>query len=170
MVSSEEKPYETPSGIRAIHTEKHTVQIIYEFLCQSASPVTNTPALTHWFNPWRSRINQKVGVDVSGGCLGSCHSVPITVVSAHTHQYVTIRTRNLFLSLHSNTSLSLQPHLLPCCEDTGQQMKSSHLCTVHYRSLAKNETWALQLLFLLLWAAVRCSLCGRLPLILHSRN
>ncbi len=98
---------------------------------------------------------------------------------AYTHQYVTIRVRNtctharkpgqtLSLSFththtHTHTFYCCVPTLLcPCSllcweDDTGWLMKSRRLCTVHYRSSAKNETWALQLLFLFVWAALLCS-------------
>lgn len=67
---------------------------MHEFLCLSASPETHILALTHWFNPWHSRINQKVG----GLCVEWVFEF-LSQCSYHcglpyTHQYVTIRVRN----------------------------------------------------------------------------
>lgn len=151
------------------------------FVCLVLLHQTHTHAHTHWVNPWHSRVNQKVGVCVLSGrpvavflSLWSCLHPSICHYKRQKYMHENWDRISLALShislLHSNTSLSLRPPLLPCWEDdTGQQMKSRRPSTVHYRSLAKNETWALQLLLPPLWAALLCStVCGFCPSLSHA--
>jgi len=85
----------------------------------------------------------QVGVNLLGNKSNSDSDSEESEIHAKTKNcdIISYVFQHIFYCWKNNPSLPMQPPLRPGWEDdTGQQMKSRRLCTVHYRSLAKNET------------------------------